>query len=560
MKHRSFRFFPPLLAGAVLLTSVGALFFSGCAKNVDGPSPAGGTQKSLIGTWYEQELNGGVLVVTEKKLTYTHYDYTFEVNYKTKKSGGKIEVIPDDEYWVYIDILYDPEEDVLTGHDLPHTDGDGGYHLHTFLKTEYVAPPPPVYGERTDNTDPDAPKEFADYTVKTLSLKVMEPRQDSGDMAPEEPDQGYYEYELTVGEDGAGTLASDFCRTVPFGEEKQAALSELLAQSALATLNGLDVWTEEMPEDTPYYELSIGFADGETFSSRANGPDVSAVWETDGRTLHKFLFDTFVEAGYNPWSGEFHTTDPMKRIGRPDDFVPRWQITKEPERIERTGTAYPYEIHSEYPVFTAEGDAPEALMETLNALTEDWKEQAERDLEEMDAVMAGATKSDRKKSDRWYAYSFYAPERISSDDLLLKMFVSEGHANSLGLGPYDHGYYPNWRYNIDPRTGKILSAADFFNDADALEALVLELLCRQYSSESSVAFFRSEEQRAVLHDALTKPESEGGVGVVPGYGSLDLYFEHMEKDENGDSRYPYQLQIWYEDVQDLLNDDYMSEW
>ena len=559
MRSRIRRLWPPLLIGAVFLSSVGGLFFTGCGKKPDGPS-SGAAGSGPEGTWYEQEENGGVLTVSGKKMTYTHWDYTFTTGFSTKKSGGKTEIVPDEEYWVLIDIFYDPSEDVITGHDMPHTDGDGGYHLHTFARSEYVAPPPPVYGERTDNTDPDARKTFSDYTVKTLSLKLVEPWRDPGDMAVEQPQNGYYEYELTVGEDGTGTISSDFCHPVEFGPEKQEELRALLEESAIAELNGIDVWTEEMPEDTQRYELSIEFADGETFSSRANGADVSGIWLTDGRELHKLLFFTFVDAGYNWSTGEFHSTEPMKRIGTPSESAPAWNIVKELQRIERKGTAYDYEIHSEYPVFTAEGDAPEALMKTLAALTEEFKARSERDLEEMDADMAAASKSDRKKSDRWYAYSFYSPEWIHPGDLVVRMFVSEGHANSLGLGQYGGGYYPNFRYNIDPRSGKILSAADFFNDTEALADYVIDRLCETFSYSDYVNYYRSAEHRAILIDVLTKPENEDGIGVDPGYQKLTLYFDRMERDEEGFTKYPYQLDLYYDDIQDLLNDRYTSVW
>lgn len=576
------------LAKLLLLSACAGILFSGCSNTTiteniangtdattsdnttgtnDGNDAANITNNSvavtpgLEGTWYEQEDYGGTLVIDGDTMTYySPYDYTFDVTYTTKKAEkNMIEIIPDEEYWIYIDIFYDPEEEVLTGHDMPHTDGDGGYHLHTFKKTEYVAPPPPVYGERTDNSNADAPKEFADYTVRSLSLQVYEPHRDSGDMAPEQPVQGWYEYELTVNEDGTGTIVSDFCKEIPFNEEDQEALKTLLAESNLSLINGINIWTEDMPEDTERYEITIEFADGAVLTSRANGADVPLEWYLDGRELHKLLFDVFTNAGYNPYTGEFHSTEPIKRIGKDPDLEYSWTIQSSLERIEREGTAYEYTVHSDYPVFTAEGDAPKALMDTLYSLTEQFKANAERDLEEEDTDMAAATESERAKSDYLYAYSFYSPEWIKSDDLLVRMFVSEGHANSLGLGQYGTGYYPNFRYNIDAQSGKILSVADFFNDTEVLADLIIEKLCEKYSSEERVNFYRSEEHRETLMDILTRPESEGGIGASPEYGHLTLYFDR-QRDENGDSPYPYQLVLYYDEIQELMNDRYVSIW
>ena len=129
-------------------------------------------------------------------------------------------------------------------------------------------------------------------------------------------------------------------------------LQEYLRDQDMGQLNGIDIWTEDMPEQTQQYMLDITFSDGESLTSRANGKDIPTVWYTSGRGLHELLFEAFTEAGYNPSTGEFHTTEPLMRIGSEGDAPASFHVTSEDVRIEKTGTAYDYSVHADYPVFS----------------------------------------------------------------------------------------------------------------------------------------------------------------------------------------------------------------
>ena len=65
-----------------------------------------------------------------------------------------------------------------------------------FKRKVYVKPPEPVYGDRVDASDPAAPKDFAEHAIESLVLDVYEPTRQYGDMAPEEPREGQYHYEI----------------------------------------------------------------------------------------------------------------------------------------------------------------------------------------------------------------------------------------------------------------------------------------------------------------------------------------------------------------------------
>lgn len=68
-----------LLLGALITLSLAALV--GCSKNSD-----------YIGTWYEQNDNGGVLTVDSSTLTFSRegaYAFTESAQYKPKHKGGE---------------------------------------------------------------------------------------------------------------------------------------------------------------------------------------------------------------------------------------------------------------------------------------------------------------------------------------------------------------------------------------------------------------------------------------------------------------------------------------
>ena len=535
--------FRPLLCGLLLFFGMGASFVTGCSRTAD-----------LDGVWYEQGLNGGTITIDGANMTYARGEYSDTTKFSVKLSAKKLDIIPKEEYFSYVDIYYDYASGELIAYTWPHMDGDGGHHKITFLKTEYVAPPPPVYGETTDSSDPDAPKEFADYTVRTLTLDVIEPIRDNGDMAPEPPTNGSYHYELDADE---GVLRSDFCQDIPVSDEWLEGLAGLLKESGLPETNGIDVWTAEMPEDTECYDLEVTFASGEVLHSRANGPNIPVPWYIGGRELHIYLYDAFLEAGYNMWTGEFHATTAMKRLGRPREEAAAYSVSHELIHTERQGTAYDYLVYSEYPVFTVTGDAPE-LQRALDTLSEYYKDLAAKDLEYDDSIMAEVPKSVWKNEDHRTSYSFYAPTGITNDDLLFRFQISEGHLNCFGLGVHGYGEYPYWRFIMDPATGEILSAADLFVSPEALEEALFSELKEYYGTSGTYGeYILSEEFGEMLREGIVKPEYEGGFKAVPGYDALRVGVPiRME----GKDPYSHDVVLYYDAIQDILNDRYCSEW
>ena len=507
------------------------------------------------GIWYEQNDGGGVLTVSGSELHYKNDRYSSDTAFKTGAAKGSLtELIPDDEFWTFIDIFYDAEEDIITGHDLPHTDGDGGYHLYTFKRTEYVAPPEPVYGERVDNSDPGAPKEFERSAISYLEFSVIEPVRQNGDMAPEQPENGEYNYILEVNDDGTGILTSDFCQDIRVSEEQLEELADAFFDSALPELNGTDIYTEDMPEDTQTYRLYIEFEDGQQFESSANGKDVSVIWDNDGYAFHQCLFHMFLDAGYNSYTGEFHSTLAMKRLVPSEDEAQEYSISYELIRQTRDGTAYDYYVYSEYPVFTADGDAPEELTDALAELSEHYKELAAVNLEEDYEAMANAPEDVWKNADRCYAYSFYSPTQENVLNRIYSFWLSEGHANSLGVGKYEYGYYPSWHFCIDEESGKILCVSDLFTDKEALQEAVTEALCSQYYNKD---LFTSDEYQEALAIALDTAESDGGAGITPMYDSLWIY---MPIELSAGRSYMMDVHLYYDAVQDILIDKYCSVW
>ena len=514
-------------------------------------------RRSWEGIWYEQASDGAAVEIDETSITYCGSGFSDTTGYSAVSGSGRTELVPEDEFWYFCDIFYDEGTDILTMHDLPHMDGDGGYHLITFLRTEYEEPPEPVYGERVDRSDPDAKKDFDDYQIRALTLDLYEPGVESGDMAEPEPREGAYSYELSVDENGEAWIRSDFCQEVSLGAEGLQRLQEYLQDQDMGQLNGIDIWTEEMPEWTQRYELTITFADGSRLFSRANGKDIPLLWSVGGRGLHELLFEAFMEAGYNPVTGEFHSTEAMLRIGSGDDSPSSWHVDSEEIRIEREGTAYEYSVHADYPVFSFT-DVPEPLQQALEKLSEEYHERAEKDVQENDALMAAVPESVWKEKDRRFMYSFYSVMRIREEKSFLHFWITEGHASTFGLGEYEYGYYPYWRCAWDTETGEELSVQDFFTDEEALREAVTEVLCADYYNGSEItAVYTSEEYQQKLEKGLSVPERAGGIGLSPEYDALTLFFP---EEYSWDGSYEFSKKLYYDQVQEILNEKYASVW
>ena len=548
------------LIAASLLSSCGKQTDNGgdaLIKSIPEADPQSGT-KSYEGTWYNQSVNETVLTIRGSEITYDGYGYSETSKFKTKKSSGQIQILPEDELFIYVDIFYDPDADVLTAHTMPHMDGDGGYHLLTFARSEYVAPPPPVYGDRADQSDPDAVKEFKDYSLKHLTFSVHEPRRDYGDMAEQPPREGDYAYELIVNEDRSAMLASDFCQSVAVTEDRLKEIEDYLQNNKFALMNGVDIWTEDMPESTEWFELDIEFSNGETLHARANGPDLPLEWTAYGREFHVLLFYSFVDAGYNIWTNEFHSTAAMKRYGRaPESRDPEYTVEWSPVHIEKKGEAYDYRVYSEYPAVTCEGTVPE-FEKTLNDLCGSFKEHSEADLEEMYADMAAVPKSVWKKTDRLTAYSFYSRNaRYAPDDLLYPLWIDEGHSYPFDIGEYGYGYYPDYRFAVDPKTGQILTVEDLFNDKAGFKSKLIDEFCGRFGYDDARSCFEAEDYQKKLDQAISVTELDGGIGFEAQSDGLHLFMP-AELSYSGD--YSFDLILYYDEIQDIMEDKYCDIW
>ncbi|MBR2121951.1 MAG: hypothetical protein IJ930_03310 [Lachnospiraceae bacterium] len=483
------------IACAVILPVLAGTFLAGSGR-LSGIFGKAGYAAELQGVWYEQSEYADVLTINGNRMTLAGWNgYKEETSFKLVKDrqNGYMELVPEDEYFAYVDLWYDAAENRLIFHTLPHMDGDGGYHTVIFLRTEYTPPPPPVYGERKDRSDPDAQHVFEDHNVRHLTLHIYEPYRESYDMAPEPPTQGEYSYELKTDEEGNALVTSDFYPPgVEFSPERMEELIRILSDGSIDMINGIDIWTEEMPDDTEYYELEIEYGDGSMLRSRANGPDIPSAWYADatGREIHKLLYDAFPEAGYNIWTGEFHSTKPMKRLmADPDLKQDRgYSVSSSGARIEISGKKYDYTVYSEYPVFTIEKEKEEfpedtdlkALERTLDGISAFYKDLSGSDVVEEDEIMKDASVNARAQTDRRTSYSFYSPLRFKYGRGWMSFWISEGHSNAYGLGPHGYGDYRYIRYCIGTADGELISASDLFVSTDALCGAVGAALDKKY--------------------------------------------------------------------------------
>ena len=573
-----------LWSGAVILIS--ALFLASCASLPDGaPSSGAGTGRDSadagsnlfqkvgsafekngsikgstpIGVWYEQAEPGGTLTISKNKIRYEAPEgrYTSEERLRIVNKNGQVELVTEEFAFTFVDMFYDAEQDVVTVHTFPHTDGDGGYHLIEFRRTPYEAPPAPVYGPAVDNSAPDAQKDFDDLTIRSMKVSFYDegPYYDpDSSMAPELPYPDDYSYDLTVQEDGTALVSSSFCQEIDVPKEIVDELQTLAADANLGRINGVDIHTEDLPYGSPTYEAEITLASGEVIRSSANGDDVPEEWLAFQEPMHHLLFFAFMDAGYET-SGEFHSTKPMKRVWDNTVYRDETGLTCESELIVPDwDKAFDYSLDSKYFVFHDEEGRYPVLMKTLDELSRKYKKIAEAQLEKDYEMMQGVPKSVWKKADRKYCYSLYAVDIWSLDGRIFSFTVQEGHSNSLGVGGDGYGRYRSIRYNIDVETGEILTLADLFNDKEALYQQLLERML-EYGTHNDVGrFIHSDGFPAALRGVLDEPEPNG-IGCNIRYKYLELWMPlELFPMESSQLREV----IYYEDIQDILNDKYAS--
>ena len=563
---------------AVCAAVLGALLLTACHKDVNVPAspPSEGSPGASAGpadvprgdgpegTWYEQAEPGAVLVIDKKTIQYTSWDksYTDKRKYTAKKKDGLTELVQDAEFGIYEEIYYDKKEDMVIAYTWRHTDGDGGHHRVEFKRSEYAAPPPPTYAPPVDNSDPGAKKVFEDLTLQSMKVSFYDQgtyHDPFSDMAPEPPFADNYSYELTVLEDGTGLVSSSFCQEISLPKEKVDALQKLFEDADPGSLNGLSLRTEGLPPDAADYEAEFVLASGDTIRSTANGESVPENWSSFQSAMHNLLFFTFVDAGYNYQTGQFHSTEPMKRIRASNRtyrentgfvldtklIVPDWK------------KSWDYTLDTKYLVFTDPKNRYPALMKTLDSLSTEYKAIAESEVKKDYDMMEALPKSVWSKADRRYCYSLYAVDNWELNNRLFSFMVSEGHANSLGAGEYGHGTYRNLHYLIDTETGKILSFGDLFRDPEEIADFISSDMIDSYGTHNdSGKRVHAEDFPAVMRKAVTTPGPDG-IGLTIGYDRITLWMPRsMFPSEDTQLMEEY----YYDELQEYLGDTYTEVW
>ncbi len=539
----------------LLLLALGCAAFAGCTTEVAG-----------AGEWYEQNENGGVLSVGASTLTYKRegdYGFTESAKYKVERKGGETLLKVDEgELFFFVDISYDSKADRIVAYTQPMLDGDGGYKRTEFARTPYVAPAPPVYDPPVDKSDPNAKKEFGDLTVRAMKVSFHDEGaycDPSSSMAPQPPYEGSYSYDLTVSDDGTARVSSSFCREIALSEEAVDELQSLVKEADLGALNGLDIHTEGLPRTAANYTLELTLASGEVIRSSANGESVPENWKDFQTRMHELLFFAFVDAGYDYQDGSFHSTGPMKRVGSGEALfgkasgVDCEDIVVEPDWPK----AYDYALHVTYFAFRDVDGTHAALMKTLDAIAAQYRKEAEAalkaDYDTMQSAPKSAWEKAQKSGDKIFGYSLYSVENWKLDGNIFSFDLRTGHMNTLGLGESGYGKYGLVRYRIDAKTGKPLPVSDLFVSADALGSYLAGQMKRNDGAYSLQGHAAAADFPAALRAAIGAPEAEGGVSWDVSDNHLTLYFP-AELFQNADSQ-PF-LDLYYEDVQDILGDAY----
>ena len=540
-----------LLLSAFLLLPADVLLPPACCAAAEAP---------YTGTWYEQNEDGGVLTVTEDTLVYVlegEHGFTDESGYTAEMEGSRTLLVTEEESWfVFMDISYEPEEDVILAHTWPHTDGDGGYHLIRFARTPYVPPAPPVYDPPVDNSDPDAKRDFEDLTIRSMHAEFYDagaPHDAWSDMAQEEPYPDHYSYDLTVQDDGSLLISSSFCREISLPKEITEQLQELVQEAGLGDINGIDVHTEGLPYDAPDYTLELTLASGEAIRSSANGDSVPENWTRFQEPMHHLLYFAFREAGYHT-NGEFHSTAAMKRVGEEPLYRDECGLSCENPHIECSWEkAYDYSLHTSYFVFSDPENRYPELMKTLDDLSAEYRELAEETLLADYEIMQNAPKS-RRKEDRIFAYSLYAVDQWQMRGNIFSFLVSTGRMNTLGLGDPGYGKYGYIRYLIDAETGKILTLADFFTDPEAIADFLTEKMVSSFGTHNaSGRRVHAGDFPDAIASAVDVPEPEG-IGVSIDYDGLTLWMPLWMFP--GDDSQLMQV-VYYDEMQDILDGKYV---
>ena len=561
------------LAAAVMF--LGMILFTACHKKEpetpfipqgdppntgnEGAAPKG---TSPIGVWYEQREGGGILEITDGKISYRFKEGEdpYEMGCSFKKEG-KLTLIETEDYFIFEDMSYDREQDLVNAYTMSHTDGDGGHHYLQFLRKGYVAPPAPTYPPPVDLSDANAKKVFDDLTVSAMKLSFYDegmPYDVDSSMAREEPYPDDYSYDLRVLDDGTGLVSSSFCREIELTKEQVDELQALVRDADLGQINGVDIHTEGLPYEAPKNEAEIVLTSGETIRSSANGDDVPEAWKRFQEPMHHLLYFAFRDAGYHT-DGSFHSTKPMKRVQASDRTYREGTGLKAENRkiVAEWKKSWEYSLDTSYFIFTDPENRYPKLMDALDSLSRTYKAKAEETLKKDYEMMEKLPRSVQNKKDRKYCYSLHAVDNWELNGRSFCFAVQEGHANSFGAGQYGYGYYETHRYALDVRTGKLLTLGDLFVSPDAVSSFLSERMVSTYGTHNDVGKRVHEPDFPEAVAKAVRQSGPEGISWNVGYDGLTLWMPRwMFPAEDTE----VMETVYYDELQEILGDEYTEVW
>ena len=518
----------------------------------------------LDGIWYEQKTDGGILEIKGNNITYTIAGKNYSSSFKAEEQNGAILLYADEELYYFYDITCYPDDYSILCHTRPDSEGGQGYQALSFRRGVYIEPEPSA-GDVIDLTDENADKLIEDYSFSSLNVQYYVIPEESGDETDPQDGtdseehltaSGAYSYSISVFEDGSGVLQSDHYPDIALSADKIAQIADLLKECELAALNGYDIRIYQLEEGQADYTIDMEMDSGAHFHSSANGKYVLKRWSDFQQKLDELLFSFVVNGGYDPESGAFHPTTPMKRIGLPNSSMNLFSFSIDEKRIEREGIAYDYTNYVDYVVFSGGDDAHKNLRETLYSLNSTFEQISNAELSNQTELMENVPSSQRTGDDIT-VYSFYSIDTLHSDQLLFWFRISEGHGNSLGIGEYGTSTYIYERFAFDSETGKRVNVSELFIDTEYLEDEIIYRLVSSFIGDSHENYLKSTEFRDALHNMLYEPEIYGYIEWEPSFQGLTIY---LPQSLTPDFDYRLDIMFYYEDYQNMLSDRYTSVW
>ena len=574
---------------------------AGCGSAEAGP---------LEGMWYEQTAERpDTISIRGNHLTYT---YGFEVpegatwdnigydgSFTLKEGARRREISLSKNSSLYLDdFYYDSQEDCIRTSVFVMDLGDEGAE---FRRTPYTPPPEPVYGERADNSDPDAEKvirwedaqsihasffihpNYRGYTVNTTYL----------------PAPGRYDYAIEIKDGKAVSVTSNYCRIrgedepvfedayeddefyvnyFPYvpeelqnGEPASVVPDETLLQDiidyaeyyAIEELNGYDIRTADTPPDIEDLTFTVSYgeeADGEAdgFSMTANWKDITPEMATFTKQFSERLFSVFTDAGYDPSDHEFHPWISMARFGTDPEKIPAggtYDVSlAEETKLVKVSTRFGQSTTSRYNGFVTGENVPAPFAAYLKECSSSLEKDAQAGLDAAFGRLEAGMEGYRKKKDEVIFSSHWNSIRILKNDPLLFCFsIDRGFWETfVQEGPQDvHTYYC-----IDPQTGQSLECRDLFTDTDRVYE-ILKSRFDMFTNKRYAGYFQSEAFRKQLYDKVKK----GHVDMWIGAGEVQFIFPEGAFDTPDEETDFYHTEgVTYEELQGIMNPAYTSVW